>query len=35
MHLGVERIPQALVVRVPVVVQDDLLLHGLKLHYAL
>ena len=31
-HLGVERLPQALVVRVAVVVQDDLLVQRLELH---
>src|SRR6266567_1847946 len=34
MDLGVERLPQALVVRVPVVVQDDLLVQRLDLHHA-
>jgi hypothetical protein len=29
------RIPQALVVRVPVMVQDDFLVHRLKLHSVL
>jgi len=34
-HFGIERIPQALVVRVAVVVQDDVLVHRLKLHHVL
>src|SRR5712692_1003657 len=32
-HLSVERLPQAPVVRVTVVIQDDLLVHGLELHH--
>jgi hypothetical protein len=33
-HLGVVRLPQPLVVRVPVVVQDDFLIERLQAHQA-
>jgi hypothetical protein len=32
-HLGIEGIPQALVVRVAVVIQDDVLVHRFELHH--